>query len=392
MSTLASNPPVDTSARARSASPDRLRSTAPASARLAGFTKLRLSLSAVAVVLAIYVLAHAALYALSNRAESRLGAYPFPFEDWLRYLLPSLHDGKGHDRILLAGESAVRENLLHDRFDAAFPHLHAFNGGMSLGRFDDVLLSLEYLQRVCGDDALPHTLVLGISPRFVANIPHQSPFIDGLNSYSLHYRVKYTADGPRLVGKSIKEKASSARRFASKQQARYRTAVAATALDLVGHGTLPSLRPAVEPYKYHHLPPMDRQAMTNWLRDPGSWWKDVHAWDPTRDEQKVRASFTRLLDLTRARNIRLFVINLPENQHSRASYDPMKYAAYRAICRDALGDTPFLDLRDLLADHEFYDVVHATPAGADRVTSAVIEFMKRSDPARAASAAAMGAR
>ena len=77
-----------------------------------------------------------------------------------------------------------------------------FQGGLSLGTIDDLLISLEYIKRVYGREALPRVLVLGISPRFVANLPEQRPFLEGLERLQSIFRIEETPSGPRLKPKT----------------------------------------------------------------------------------------------------------------------------------------------------------------------------------------------
>jgi len=361
---------------------------------------------------------HLGLLGLAQRAEGNGHAYPYRSEDWLRYLLPTLFEDRDSGLILLAGESAVRENLVYERFERAFPQMRVVQGGLSLGTFDDVLVSLQYLERVYGKEALPEVLVMGVSPRFVANLPRdQSPLVAAINRYSPYYRVARTGNGSRIVEKGTLEGWLSRARFHLKQQARYRAALIAllrpyfredvpyeefygdfermralrdalslrperipAALDFVRDVGVTSafgrwFRVYVSPYKYHYLEPMSRDDLRAWLLDPESFWVDVHSWDPDHDSSLVRTQMERLLALTRRCGISLYVVNLPENPVSRKLYRPEHYASYRKILLDSLGDTPFLDLREMLAENEFYDVVHATLPGALRVTDRVIRFV-----------------
>jgi hypothetical protein len=326
------------------------------------WTKFRLSVTVLLAMALLYVVASAALLLLSRHVESTTNVYPFSNEDWLRCLLPTLYDNRGHDRIFLAGPSEAREDLLYDRFDRAFPGLHAFQGAQSLGTFDDLLLTLDYVHRTCGDDAIPRAIVLGVTPRFVANIPRgASPLAGAINSYSPHFSVKKTDGISTLVPKSTLKSLRSRQRFLEKAPGRYRTALLALFREPLGldadyehlHERLLSapfgaaIRFSSLPYKYHHLPPMPRESMLAWMRSPTSFWTKSHQWDPGLDEQLVRSQFQRLIELSRRHDVRLFVVNLPEHPANRAAYDPDRYDAYLRLVRQSIGDTPFLDLRTL---------------------------------------------
>ena len=352
--------------------------------------KLRLSLAAVACVALVYAGVDVALSGVASRAEAAGATYPFRNEDWLRYLLPALFDGRGEGRILLAGESAVRENLLHDRFTAAFTGLQAFQGGLSLGTMRDVLLALEYVESAYGDDAMPDVLVLGVSPRFVANLPEKTPLATGINTYSTEFAVApkaADASGPRLMRKSFVQSINAWRKFRNKRGGRYKAALATVALKMLGTvsggddaarttGLGAKLELAASPYKFRGLPPLTARAITDWMSEPDSFWRSVHTWDPTPDADRIRAQFARLHEIVRRHDIELYVINLPENRLSRERYDPKNYQRYLDLVRACLDETSFLDLREMLDEADFYDIVHATPNGAAKVTQYVIDFVK----------------
>jgi hypothetical protein len=363
-------------------------------------TKFRLAVTAVVSLALLYTALNVGLLLLARHVEaaSAVNVYPFASEDWLRCLLPSLYDDRGRGRVFLAGPSEAREDLLYDRFDRAFPGLSTFQGAQSLGTFDDLLLTLDYVKRTCGDDAMPRVMVLGITPRFVANIPRGgSPLAKAIDAYSPRFSVEKGDGVSQLVPKPVLSGLRSRQRFLAKAPDRYRSALLTLFRKPLGldkdyeqvhehllHAPLGAeIRFWSLPYKYHHLPPMPRDQMRSWMNSPTSFWTMSHEWDPAPDARLVGAQFERLLDLTRQHDVRLFVVNLPEHPDNRAGYDPARYGAYLRIVRDSIGTTPFLDLRTLLADEEFYDVGHANLPGAVRVTDEVIRFMKAADPASA---------
>jgi hypothetical protein len=61
---------------------------------------------------------------------------------------------------------------------------------------------------------------------------------------------------------------------------------------------------------------------------------------------------------------------------TRQTYERGRYQEYLALTREALGDTPFLNLRELLTPEEFYDLAHPTFEGAQRETDLVVKFVK----------------
>ena len=233
-----------------------------------------------------------------------------------------------------------------------------------------------------------------------------------LDLYSPYFGVEETPTGPRLKAKTQWQKWSSWLRFVMfKQQKRYLAAVAALTRDYLGatqeshqdaeparkllqsllHEPLVTInrmaqmglrkledfaRRAASPYKYHHLQPMRLEGLRGWLRDPKSWWRQVHSWDPDTNEIMIADQFRRLREFAENERIALYVINVPENIESRQLYEVRNYRRYLDLVQRNLGNTPFLDLHAMLGPGEFYDVVHATLPGAKRVTETVIDFIK----------------
>lgn len=383
------------------------------------FKKFRLVLTSLFSVLLVYVGLNFCLLCLARWAETKADTYPYRSEDWLRYLLPTMINADSQNRLFLLGESAVRENLIYEQFDREFPGMDTFQGALSLGTLDDALLALDYVKCVYGNEALPKVLVLGISPRFVANIPQQgSPLVGAIRKYSPLYSVEQTKKGSRLINKTKLEGFVSRARFLLKQQSRYRSALCActhhflkediayekfyedfpqmrailgilkfrisdvsVASEFIRQVGLKSalgrwLRVYISPYKYHYLPPMRPEIIMEWLSDPDSFWVDVHAWDPQINESTVRFQFARLLEFTNEHKIQLYVVNLPENVLSRSLYDPINYQNYYNLVLGSLGNVPFLDLREMLSEKDFYDVMHANLSSALRVTDRVVQFVK----------------
>jgi hypothetical protein len=357
----------------------------------------------------LYVGMHGALLTFSRVVESRTTVYPYKEEDWLRYLMPSLFAQTGSARLLLAGESNVRESLLFEEFDRAFPNMRAFEGGISLGTIDDVLISLQYAESVYGPSALPRMMVLGVSLRFVANIPGDRPFFEGLNNYSPHFSVRLGPSGPYMEKKTPWEGWVSWTSFhAFKSQPRYRAAIAAEVRDRMNLHTdsTPAKRSAREflssflrtpagairevaqayaaaeayrwasPYRYQQLPPLLRENQRQWLRSRSSWWYQVHRWDARANWQNAAERLRALRRFAEERQISLYVFNLPESIETRQLYDPANYAAYMELLRTEMDGVPFLDLREFLPEEEFFDAVHPQLPGARRITNRVIEFIK----------------
>jgi hypothetical protein len=353
------------------------------------------------LVFAVYAGVDWSMLRLATSVERSLTVYPYRHEDWLRYLMPTLFEGRGPNRIMLVGESAVRENLLFEQFDRAFPTMRTFQGALSLGTIDDVVLALEYVEQAYGEAAMPGVLVVGVSPRFAANLPRTRPFLRSLTRYSPVFYVRWDDSGPHLEPKGRRASILGRVRFhVQKSPERYRAAVSAIVRAYLYGAGPPASAPAwlweaprwvpsgvavrLErsvhqtvryslPYRWlfsRPLPPEEVRAM---VRRPQ--WARIHAWRAQNSRQVIVGRVERLLALAQRHRIRVFVLNLPESGESRVLYDPGLYADYLSVIRAAFGSLPFLDVRQLLEDDEFIDVVHATPSGAARVTHATIDFL-----------------
>jgi hypothetical protein len=382
--------------------------------------KLQLVLASTSSVILMLVVMAGSLSAAARIAEKN-GAYPWRQEDFLRYMLPNLHADLGARRILLLGPSEAREDLIYQRFEEAFPGMEAYQGGQSLGTFNDTLLALDYMARVYGSGSMPNTLVLGITPRFVSNIPRDvSPMVISIDRYSPYLRVEKGHESETLVAKSFLEGLNGRLNFFSKQKARYWAAIA-SAVNRVIDDPLPYVKYEdkvfpltrdalaksgvrmvatlaegawgmglktflarmtklyISPYKYHHRPPMASDIIDGWIHDPESFWSKVREWNPGEDSILIERQFEQLLALAERGGIRLYVVNLPENPRVSASYRPGYYQRYIEAIRAALKDTPFLDLREMLPEEAFYDAGHLNLPSALKTTERIINFLEQQD-------------
>jgi hypothetical protein len=108
----------------------------------------------------------------------------------------------------------------------------------------------------------------------------------------------------------------------------------------------------------------------------------VHEWDPDADRDRVVRDLRAWREFCDRHGTELYVVNMPEISWNRDLYAPGRYERYLEVVREGLGDTPFLDLRTMLADEEFFDSCHPTYAGCERVTDAVTEFIVRARAGR----------
>ena len=191
-------------------------------------SRLRYSLPAVGILLTLAAVVVGGLELLARRAESTGRVYPYKWEDWLRYLVPALWPRDDTPTLMLTGPSTAREIFLAEAFRSAFPAMSVMPAAMSIGTFRDVTGGLEYIDRVYGQAALPEVLILGISPRFMAEIPRDRPFSLALERYSRYFGpLEDSSAAFGLRRKTTGEGIIDHLRFKlTHQGARYRAAIA----------------------------------------------------------------------------------------------------------------------------------------------------------------------
>lgn len=374
-------------------------------------SRLRFALSAIGIVAAVGSATTLSLEVAANRLEVSGQVYPYKWEDWLRYFTPSLWPTDEGPGLMLTGPSTARENLLIEEFARAFPRHRVLPAAMSLGTFRDITAGLEFLESEYGREALPDVIVLGISPRFLAEIPRDRPFPLALARYGRHYGP--LADTSAAFGLTRKPTLAGivdhVRFRSSRQSPRYRAVVAwvmtrlipadwssrlagsgvATRLAasgagrLLGVGELAHLGPAefarryIAPYRYQ---PVDfswkPDALAASLDDSLSWWKDVFRWNPDSDADAIRSRARALTEFAKERGIELYVVNLPEHSALRTRTKPVFAARYEVLIHAAFDSVPLLDLRCFLPDADFFDGEHATWKGATLVSTRVTGFIE----------------
>jgi len=135
------------------------------------------------------------------------------------------------------------------------------------------------------------------------------------------------------------------------------------------------LRAYGSPYLYRFMPRM-RERQIRSLVNKGEMYTLVHAWNPASEASLVQYQLQELVARCQRLGVTLFVVNLPEHRMSRELYGQGRYEQYLSLVRQSLGTVPFLDLRELLSDDEFYDGSHAAATGARRITERVVWLMK----------------
>ena len=387
------------------------------------FRKPFLAVSAIFTGLLLYVCIVVGMISISSWAERELDAFPFKQEDWLRYLLPSRFTDIDKDMIMLTGPSTVRENLLYRQFEEAFPKFSIYQGGISLGTIDDVTASLEYIEKVYGSQSLPKIVVLGISPRFIGNIPDERPFSLGLNLYSPFYAARDTKAGIKLIPKGLADSLTSRLDFIThKLNKRFQITLLAIFNYWLSEGKAINSDPNanmnqrttrqkladklfkhklsekiirkkhylralnfefsqilewyISPYKYLLSKPAKVEGLKKWLNGPDTWWNTVYTWNPEETQAQTSASIKRFTWLIKTHNIQLMVINLPERDISRELFNETHYQAYLDIVKASFGNIPFLNFREFSRPEEFHDAEHTVYKGSLRLSKEIINKLK----------------
>jgi hypothetical protein len=336
-----------------------------------------MTLAVLAVVLAFAAAVHAVMEPIATWAESDRGMYLWKDEEWLQVFTRERYEGRGAGRLLVYGPSETREAIIPEKMDAALPGLSCLQNAQSVGTIEDGLVLLEFIEREYGRAAVPAAIVLGVTTRFAANIrPVPSPLFTAIDKYAPNVRVDAEAIPPRLVPRTAGTEWLASFRFRLRQQTRYRGALKVLILDLLtkagsGLANDPTLLQMRSPAKYYGFPRCPEAETRAWLVDPSGFWHDVHAWNPDADRERVLRDLRAWRAFCDRHGTELFVVNMPEISWNRDLYAEGRYERYLSIVREGLGDTPFLDLRLLLANEEFFDSCHPNFAGCERVTDAV---------------------
>jgi hypothetical protein len=124
----------------------------------------------------------------------------------------------------------------------------------------------------------------------------------------------------------------------------------------------------------------DEAATKRWLVEPDSFWRAVHAWEPEQSRERVIEELRSLLAFAARYGSTVYVVNLPELSWVSELFRPGRYEAYLALVKEAIGDTPFLDLRTFLADGDFFDDAHPVWTAGIRVSHRIGEFIAEHRP------------
>lgn len=360
------------------------------------FRKCYFALASLGTMLLAGLLIFVLLQVMTVKAERDLGVFPFKESDWNRFLLHSQFTEQEKPVLMLMGPSQVRENLRAERFADAFPGVQVRQGGLSLGTIEDAEVALRFIELAYGEAALPDFVIIGTSPRFLANIPSNRPFQSAINSYS-GWSVETDGEVVTFQKESWPKALVAHAKFIGQQSMRFQAALRAwlsIPLEAVGElkpvaalvqriglsdaweARLYSFGSPTRPYKFELMGHMPNDAVAGvFIDNPSSFWPDVAAWDATAERTTVAESLKRLVTFLQERQIAVAIVNMPERSVAGEAYK-FDYSQYLGAISDGIGSAPFLDLRNFSRDGEFHDLEHTLPQGSMRLTDRVIDWVR----------------
>lgn len=337
--------------------------------------------AALVIPLAVLIVAHCGLEALSHWAEAKPGYYLWRTDERLMLLSPAKFSRPGKGRLMIFGASETGEGFIDSVMKQKLPGLAVENMAIDGANFTDVLFQMEYLQSIYGPAAVPSDIVVGLTQRFVANIPIPKTrlFREAIDKYS----PGITDSGPtaRVARKGFVSAAASWLEFRLHQTERYRCAMEALWIELAS---------AVSPEwtRKHDLRSLLIKAKT-WSRARGTdsqirallttlpHWRKTHAWKASDHRDAVEGEMKALIEFAKRYHSRLYFVNIPLLPVNKSMFAPGVYEDYLQVINAARGDAPLLDLGEFLPAADFSDAVHATGKGAARISVATAEFIQQ---------------
>lgn len=327
------------------------------------------------VALVGLVLGTVLLEGLARNAEAA-GANMWITEEWLQLLDRGRFEGQGDGRLVLTGSSEGREGFLEVRMADAFEDRDVFNLSYSNNTLPTFNLVLEYLEAEYGAGSVPSEIVVGVSPWFLVGDPtlEDSYFPRTLNRYTPNFR--FDVRDTTVVAKPLSSRLVSRYRHRAHQGRRYRAGLAHFALTgLPGIGGILEERTLLPVMlgraNYHHMDPMSKDDQLAQLRGVGR-----SGADPGPDRVAIAGQLDRLVRFADRHGSELYFVDLPQSSVMRRDYFGSSYDEYRAWVSGLFAGERFLDLSDYLTDDEFYDLVHPTRSGAERLSDRVAAFVR----------------
>ncbi len=315
-----------------------------------------------------------ALESVCRWAESHSNVYLWWWEEWLQLFTPANYVDRGEGRVFLCGASEMREGFLVDELDARLPDAEPYQEAFSYATLQSVRLRLEFIEAVHGATAMPDAVVLGFTPRLMLNHPPVAdvPAVQAIADYSANVAVDTDASPPVFVEKGLVEGLVARFRLLTRQSGRYRAGALAGLLYLTSakHRESLGVDSRLRPPKWHKLKELDK------TRYPAVAAEMKRTWRRKLPVKDLRHDLRAIQDLCDRHGILLVGVDMPEASWMRSAYPEEFRRQYREEVRAALGDTPWLDLSELLTDYDFFDWAHPKRVGALKITEKVADFLE----------------
>lgn len=349
--------------------------------------------TSLAVVIAAGFAAWVGVCAVSEAAarwtELRLGAHLWRYQEWMQLLTPTRYLGRTH-WALVVGPSEAREAFWLDDFEEEMEGRRLVNDAMSFSTFEDTVTQLEYIERVYGTRAIAPLLIVTVTPRYLQNYaPGERPLPVLLDRYSPNYSLDESVEPQALIEKGPVAWLLGHMRTLGHSGIRYRRAV--YAVGLAAKARLSGTNVRVEYQKYGLIPsrfydqlPIDKAQYYEWARTGKdiqrsfAYFMALRRMDTRAQRPAIIRDFARLRRLAGRAGSTVLVVNMPEGGWARSGfYEPGIHETYMTVLHEAIGDLPFLDLRDALPDDAFFDWMHPTRRGGRVLTRRVAEAVRQ---------------
>lgn len=310
-----------------------------------------------------------AFESLARSVETRLDAHLWRYEEWMQLLSAPRYQAPAPARILVIGPSESREAFWPEPFRKALGNVRLVNDSLSLSTFEDAITQLEYVERVYGHGTLGNLIIVAVTPRFLQGYaPGERPLPIALNRYSPYFSLDERVEPQALVPKGSFESLIARIRFAGHSGARYTKALRALLLEartrLAGGDLDAALRShSMVASRFFDERPKQKDQYYSLAKAGTGYNPPLRSMNLETNRPQVLRDFNRLREIARRNGADVLVVNLPEGGWARKFfYDRGVHEGYMAVLRDAVGDLPFMDLREALPDEGFVDWVHPTMA------------------------------
>jgi hypothetical protein len=320
-----------------------------------------------AACLAAWVAVSAGLESLARQVEVRLDAHLWRYEEWMQLFSPARYPAEERGRILVIGPSESREAFWPAPFRDSLRHGRLVNDSLSLSTFEDAITQLEYIEKVYGTGAIGDLLLVAVTPRFLQGYtPGERPLPIALNRYSPHFSLDESVEPQALVKKGPLDSVVARIRLAGHAGARYTKAIRALLFAAQARLTGGDIERAFRahyliPARFFDQGPRDKTEYYDLARSGTGYNPPLRSMDLRLRRAEVQRDFRRLREIASRNRARVLVVNMPEGGWARGYfYDPGIHEAYMTVLQEAVGDLPFIDLREALTDDGFVDWVHPT--------------------------------